>query len=215
SRVLLSAVRLNGSESERIGLAKSLAVMTGDIIRAEVFAKYLDPDPSNWTAALHDLMAAIAGGTAPTGTVIEAVPPVGGDGFPFAGLLDAAKANDTGTRAYLNILLFDENLAFLDAAFVPVTTAAMENGTNIPHEKLSGELVVQQPRYAYIYCSSYIPQPLQVLFDDFTVTHSHSAIVQADDYYPFGLIFNGMMIRFLSHSKELSLESGSYDFHAR
>src|SRR5690606_12894701 len=184
------AVRLNGSESERIGLARSLAVMTGDTVRAEVFAKYLDPDPSNWTAALQDLMAAIAGGTAPTGTVIEAVPPVGGDGFPFAGLLDAAKAGDTGPQAYLNILVFDENLAFVDGAFVPVTTAAMENGTNVPHEKLSGEIVVQQPGYAYIYLSNDNDQPLEVFFDDFTVEHVHSAIVQADDYYPFGMTFN-------------------------
>lgn len=30
----------------------------------------------------------------------------------------------------------------------------------------------------------------KVFFDNFTVTHSHSAIVQADDYYPFGLSFN-------------------------
>src|SRR5690606_11826241 len=154
------------------------------------YAKYLDPDPSKWTAALQNLMAAIAGGTAPTGTVIEAVPPVGGDNFPFEGLLDAAKANDTGTRAYLNILLFDENLGFLDAAYVPVTTAAKDNGTNVPHEKLSGEIVVQQPGYAYIYFSNDNDQPLEVFFDDFTVTHSHSAIVQADDYYPFGLSFN-------------------------
>src|SRR5690606_28743883 len=129
----------SGSTARKtIGLARSLAVMTGDTISAEVYAKYLDPDPSNWTAALHDLMAAIAGGTAPTGTVIEAVPPFGSDGFPFAGLLDAAKAGETGTRAYLNILLFDENLGFLDAAFVPVSMAAKEDGTNVPHEKLSG-----------------------------------------------------------------------------
>src|SRR5690606_28460426 len=159
-------VRLNGSESERIGLARSLAVMTGDTIKAEVYAKYLDPDPSNWTAALQNLMAAIAGGTAPTGTVIEAVPPSDGDGFPFEGLLDLAKAGDTGTRAYLNILLFDEGLAFLDAAFVPVSMAAREDGTNIPHEKLGGEIVVQQPGYAYIYFSNDNGQPLEVFFDD-------------------------------------------------
>src|SRR5690606_31540269 len=61
----------------------------------------------------------------------------------------------------------------------------------------------------------------KVFFDNFTVTHSHSAIVQADDYYPFGLTFNsyrredGMVNRYLYHSKELSLETGSYDFHAR
>src|SRR5690606_20140248 len=184
------AVRLNGSESERIGLAKSLAVMTGDTIRAEVYAKYLDPDPSNWTAALHDLMAAIAGGTAPTGTVIEAVPPVGGDGVPFAELLDAAKAGDTGTRAYLNILLFDENLGFLDAAYVPVSMAAREDGTGVPHERLAEEIIVQQRGYAYIYFSNDNDQPLEVFFDDFTVELAHSAIVQADDYYPLGMTFN-------------------------
>src|SRR5690606_6871316 len=76
-------------------------------------------------------------------------------------------------------------------AFVPVTTAAKENGTNVPHEKLSQEIVVQQPGYAYIYFSNHNGQPLEVFFDDFTVTHSHSAIVQADDYYPFGMTFNG------------------------
>src|SRR5690606_32196899 len=130
------AIRLNGSENERIGLAKSLAVMTGDTIKAEVYAKYLDPNPNNWTTALQNLMAAIAGGTAPTGTVIEAVPPVGGNGFPFAGLLDAAKTGDTGPKAYLNILVFDENLTFIDGAFAPVTAAAMENGSNTAHEKL-------------------------------------------------------------------------------
>src|SRR5690606_7353055 len=217
------AVRLNGSESERIGLARSLAVMTGDTIKAEVFAKYLDPDPSNWTAALQNLMAAIAAGTAPTGTVIEAVPPGGGDGFPFAGLLDAAKAGDTGTRAYLNILLFDENLTFVDGAFVPVTTAAMENGTNVPHEKLSQEIVVQQPGYAYIYFSNDNDQPLEVFFDDFTVEHVHSAIVQADDYYPFGMTFNGyrrensVANKFLYNGKELQddLDLEWYDYGAR
>src|SRR5690606_26182970 len=191
------AVRLNGSESERIGLARSLAVMTGDTMRAEVYAKYLDPDPSNWTAALHDLMAAIAAGTAPTGTVVEAVPPSGGDAFPFAGLLDAAKAGDTGTRAYLNILLFDENLGFLDAAYVPVSMAAREDGTGVPHERLAEETVVQQPGYAYIYFSNDSDQPLEVFFDDFTVEHVNSAIVQADDYYPFG-----MGIASLSHRRE-------------
>src|SRR5690606_26455610 len=141
----------------------------------------------------------------------------------FAGLLDAAKAGDTGTRAYLNILLFDEGLAFLDAAFVPVTTAAKENGTNVPHEKLSQEIVVQQPGYAYIYFSNDNDQPLEVFFDDCTVEHVHSAIVQADDYYPFGMTFNSyrreniVANKYLYNGKELQndLDLGWYDYGAR
>ena len=219
------AIRLNGTANERRGLAKSLAVMTGDTVRAEVFAKYLDPDQNNWTTALQNLMAAIAGGTAPVGTVIEAVPPNGGDGFPFAGLLDAAKAGDTGPQAYLNILVFDENLTFIDGAFAPVTGAAMENGTNVPHERLAEEIVVQQPGFVYIYLSNDNDQPLEVFFDDFTVEHAHSAIVQADDYYPFGLSIealsssreNTLTNNYLYNSKELQTDLGLdwYDYGAR
>src|SRR5690606_12928483 len=75
--------------------------------------------------------------------------------------------------------------------------------SNVPHEKLSQEIVVQQPGYAYIYLSNDNGQPLEVFFDDFTVELAHSAIVQVDNYYPFGLTFNGyrrensMMNRFL------------------
>ena len=96
------AIRLNGSANERIGLARSLAVMTGDTVRAEVYAKYLDPNRSNWTAALQNLIAAIAAGTAPPGTVVDGIPLPGDSGFPFSGLLDAGKAGDTGPQAYLN-----------------------------------------------------------------------------------------------------------------
>jgi len=97
------------------------------------------------------------------------------------------------------------------------------DGTNIPHEKLSGEIVVQQPGYAYIYFSNDNGQPLEVFFDDFTVEHAHSAIVQADDYYPFGLTFNeyrrenGLPNRFLYNGKERqdNLDLGWYDYGAR
>ena len=64
-------------------------------------------------------------------------------------------------------------------------------------------------------------QPLEVFFDDFTVEHVHSAIVQADDYYPFGMTFNeyrredGMMNRYLYNGKELQQETGWYDYGAR
>src|SRR5690606_11348290 len=101
--------------------------------------------------------------------------------------------------------------------------AAREDGTNVPHEKLSGEIVVQQPGYAYIYFSNDNGQPLEVFFDDFTVEHVHSAIVQVDDYYPFGMTFNeyrredGMMNRYLYNGKEFQNELGLdwYDYGAR
>src|SRR5690606_27070389 len=100
------SMRLNGTEEEKIGLAKSLAVMPGDVVSAEVYAKYINPaKQANWTQALHDLIAAIASGTAPVGTVIEGVPDTGGEGFDPSVFLVGAKAGETGTMAYLNYLV--------------------------------------------------------------------------------------------------------------
>src|SRR5690606_12081339 len=87
----------------------------------------------------------------------------------------------------------------------------------------SQEIVVQQPGYAYIYFSNDNDQPLEVFFDDFTVEHVHSAIVQADDYYPFGMTFNSyrreniVANKYLYHVKELQNELGLdwYDYGAR
>ncbi|MEB2782973.1 hypothetical protein U3A58_21545, partial [Algoriphagus sp. C2-6-M1] len=38
------SMRLSGAGNEIYGLAKSLAVMPGDVVSAEVWAKYLDPE---------------------------------------------------------------------------------------------------------------------------------------------------------------------------
>ena len=35
-----------------------------------------------------------------------------------------------------------------------------------------------------------VRDPVEVYFDDFTVEHKKSPIVQMDDYYPFGLTYN-------------------------
>ncbi len=58
-------------------------------------------------------------------------------------------------------------------------------------------------------------------FDDLQVIHTEHPVVQADDYYPFGLTFNsyssGVKNDFLYNGKELQdeLDLGWYDYHAR
>ena len=43
-----------------------------------------------------------------------------------------------------------------------------------------------EPGFVYIYLSNDSQVPKEVYFDQFNVEHAHSAIVQSDDYYPFG-----------------------------
>lgn len=66
------STRLTGGNTNAIyRLAKFLSVMPGDTIKMKVFAKYLDPDPNNWSTALQNFMAQVSGGTAPAGTVVD------------------------------------------------------------------------------------------------------------------------------------------------
>jgi RHS repeat-associated protein len=224
------ATRLTGTANERYGLAKSISVMPGDTIRATVFAKYLDTNNSNWTTALTNLMAAIAAGTAPAGTVVDGglTGSTGGSTPAYASVLD--KSNETGTapKAYLNFLVYNHDFsALLDAGFVRVTEAAREYGQDGAHEELFKELAIKEPGYVYLYLSNdnnALGGPLvEVYFDDFTVEHMKSPVIQQDDYYAFGLAFNSYqrenstVNQYLYNGKEKQdeLDLGWMDYGAR
>jgi len=187
------ATRLTGTPNERYGLAKSLQVMPGDTIRAEVFAKYLDPITTNWTGALPELMSAIAGGTAPAGTLIDM-----GSGGSTGGAIPPyltvfGKNNETGNapKAYLNFIVYDKDFSNppIDQGYVRMKEAGREYGQDGLHEQLALTIPINQPGYVYIYLSNEEPGK-EVYFDDFTVTHKKSPVIQVNDYYPFGLTFN-------------------------
>jgi hypothetical protein len=135
------STRLNGTTNERTGLAKSMSVMPGDTIRAEVYAKYLDATTSNWTTAVTNFFAVIANGTAPAGTVIdgEAIGSTGGVPAPFGSLLDKGDEIGDAPKAYLNYLVFDRNFKLLDGSFIRVTEDAKEDGSDVDHDSLTVE----------------------------------------------------------------------------
>lgn len=144
--------------------------------------------------------------------------------MPFGGLMGYGGDNSTGPKAYLNILVFDQNYQLLSSSYIPVTSAARETGTNVPHQLLkTTPITIEKPGYVYIYTSNENPTPVEVFFDDFKVTHTNSIIVQKDDYYPFGMTFNsysapsGVGQKYLYNGKELldDLNLGLYDFGAR
>ena len=99
---------------------------------------------------------------------------------------------DQGVIAYLNYLVFNKEGVLNEdlSGYKALSVAAKEDGTGKPHEELRKEIVITEPGFVYIYLSNDGPEPMEVFFDDFSVEHAHSAIVQADDYYPFGLSFN-------------------------
>ncbi|MBI1767666.1 MAG: peptidoglycan DD-metalloendopeptidase family protein [Bacteroidetes bacterium] len=192
--------RLSGSANEKTGIARSISVMPGDVINLEVYAKYVDASNSNNTAALTQLLAQIAAGTATAGTVIDGAnySTNGITPFPFAGLAGEGNSTGTGPKAFLNYLIFDRNFVFVNGGYVRMTTAAKEDGTNVPHERLAAQITITQPGYVYAYLSNEETTPKEIYFDDFTVQQIKSPVVQSEDFYPFGLTFN-------SYSRENSL----------
>lgn len=215
------AVRLNGSTNERIGLTRSLSVMPGDTIKAEVYAKYVDTNTSNWTVAFNTLMSQVAAGTA--GVVVD------GGGYASSGStalpvppIDHTAETGTAPKAYINYVFINRafELSSLRLLATRMTTTAKESGSDVPHEKLTLTDIVKEPGYVYVYLSNDNGSVVDVYFDDFKVTNAQSRIVQQDDYYAFGLTFNsvvrenGLSNEYLYKGKELQdeLALNTFDF---
>ena len=198
--------RLNGSANEKYGLAKSISVMPGDVISAEVYSKYVDANSANWTPAFTTLMGQISSGTA--GVVIDGANYSSStSSFPFAGLLSTAGSTG-GPKAYLNWIVFDRNYAMITGGYQRLSAAPKESGNNVAHERLfSPNINITQPGYVYIYLSNEETTPVEVYFDDFKVTQTKSPVVAQDDYYPFGLTFN-------SYSRENSVPN-QYQYNGK
>lgn len=207
------SARLNGTANEKYGLAKSIAVMPGDLITAEVYAKYVDTNTNNWNAVLNNLMATIANSTAPAGTFVDggAAGSIGGTTFPFIGTLTRTGDSGTGPKAYLNYLIFDKNYVYKSGGFKRLSATPKETGTDVAHERLAfdgaHQITITEPGYVYIYISNENDTQVDVYFDDFKVTQTKGAIVSSQDYYPFGLTFN-------SYSRENSAPN-QYKFNEK
>ena len=194
---------IGGNTNAKYGLAKSLSVMQGDVVNAKVYAKYVDPIQENQTVELKDFLLSIAsGGSAPTGTIVDggAAGSIGNSVLPISPINHNSETS-TSPKAYLNYIVFNKDMSsVLDQGFQRITTNSREYGQNGAHDSLMISIKIKETGYVYLYLSNENETPVEVYFDDFNVEHTKSPVVQADEYYPFGLTFN-------SYSKENSLRN--------
>jgi len=92
-------------------------------------------------------------------------------------------AGDEAPAAYLNYILYDVNYKFLDMGWVRVPTSAYYSKQKINLTQLN----IKEAGYVFVYLSYEDLSNNYVQFDDFTVTHTKSNVVQYNEYYPFGL----------------------------
>ena len=196
------ALVLNGGYNGQIGLAKSFAVMPGDVVSAKAFAKYVGS--YGQTSQLVNFAAAL--------TSAFGLTPVSGVDGPTAysalndigGLLatgDHPGDEDEAPKGFLNILVFDRDYTLVDFAFEQLGEEYEQTGAlKMAHHELSAEVTIRQAGYVYVYLSNEEANELQIGFDDYEVTVVQNGVVQVDDYYPFGLTFN-------SYQRENSVEN--------
>ena len=220
------SMRLSGGTNERYGLAKTFNVMPGDVIKMEVYAKYLDTNPNNLDAALRAFITQVAGATPPAGVVVDGAAYGSNVTLPFIPNSGSSTSTGTGPKAFLNYIMFDKNfnpvLPTVDPSqtnYVRVTTDAYEDGkTNATngkaHQLLTATVTVKEPGYMYIYLSNEEASRVEVYFDDFKVTHTPSPVIRMDDYYPFGTPMqsytreNTLLQNYLFNNKEQQDELG-------
>jgi RHS repeat-associated protein len=211
--------RLSYDDNLLIGLAKSIKVYPGDTVRASVFARVVDSS----TEDISDLFATLASGFSSsfanttlgiegqTTSISDLVYPTSGTG----GLLDK-DASDATPKLYLNLQYFDKDMNFIAGDFARASTEAVTS-----FEELSLEELVPVEGYMLIYVSNEEDQKNIAYFDDVSIEHNHSPVLQADDYYPFGLTFNSYQRSYSKannykyNSKELEEETQLYDYGAR
>ncbi len=205
----------------RIGPAKTLLVGPGDRLDIGVWAYHEGHGgntatlaPTSMTAAIAAAFGGINGGTEVQQFVHDALAAVPGL------VLGGNSAHPEAPAAYLNYLLFDGDMTLLDMGHRPVTGAGL-----FARERLFFDPIeVKESGFAYIYVSYEGLQARgRVFFDDLEIVHREGPVVQADDYYPFGLTFNSYQRakstenKFLYNGKEKieELDLGWYDYGAR
>jgi RHS repeat-associated protein len=179
--------KLTGASGQQVGVAKSYKVYPGDKIRIKAYAKY---QGSSGTSNLSGFAGALLSAFG--------LPTPGGEevGTPSAvvnawGSLIAAGEGHEATsepKAFVNILVFDKNYNFLDMAWDQIDGGEQIGvSPKADFDSLSQEYTAREEGFIYVYVSNENPTLVDVYFDDVTVTHTKSNLIQGNEYYPFGM----------------------------
>nr|MDQ3396142.1 RHS repeat-associated core domain-containing protein [Bacteroidota bacterium] len=131
-------------------------------------------------------------------------------------------------------------MAFINMLFIPERAQSSIDKSHFAFKQISGgkqelntttkaahnlmqinNFEAKEKGYIIIYLSNESTKLTEVYFDELKITLNEHAVIQGDDYYPFGLSFNSFRRgtntenKFLYNSKEVEGEMNWYDYGAR
>jgi RHS repeat-associated protein len=186
------SLRLSGSSQEVVGLGKVMHVLPGDVVKASVHATYLDPTENSSNITASALASAFLGAYGITSAEQSPLYEVFNDATFAASLFSRDNSTLTTPKAYLNYLLFDEDYQLQDAGFVRVPATAKMSGTTSSYQlmQFAEGITVKKAGFLYIYLSNESEKITDVHFDDFSIEHKKSPVLQEDHYFPYGMQMN-------------------------
>jgi len=183
---------MNGADSSRIGTSIMLHVMSGDKFDLSI-ASYWDQDSSGYadsstmasslfaTLLMGDAGEGMGGESGASGLVSSMYNSLSANLGAFQGIVDEA-TDSAVPMAYLNYLVFDENMNFLPqqsgAVQVGPTPGAWQT-MQVP------TITAQQNGYLVVYASNVTLSP--VWMDHFSIYVYQGNLLQEQNYYPYGL----------------------------
>ena len=217
SAMLNATQQVNGT-ARIVGPSKAIHVYQGDVVNTNVQAYSNNTNGVNTITAGQLVFSAIAAAYGVSGTGENAIAHNALQG-QLGGATLLSQSPGAVPKAGINYLFFDKDYNYVRGGFDLLT--ARQTWQN-----LAMQFTADREGYLYIYTSNESNLNVNVYFDNLTITHdSHASVLQADDYYPFGLpMDNNNFIeagirpnRFLYQGKEWQTELGLnlYDFHAR
>jgi RHS repeat-associated protein len=179
--------KLTGGHNSMVGVARSFKVYPGDKVKIEAYAKYYNPSGTGSSIASFAsyLTAAFGVSSGSVGDALKVYNTLNSYGGVIAS--GGGHEDDGPKRAYVNILMFDKNYTFVDMAYQQID-GGQQPATEVkaPHDYMSAEYTVREEGYAFMFVSNEHPTLVEIYFDDVTMTHTKSNIIQYDEYYPFG-----------------------------
>jgi RHS repeat-associated protein len=182
-----------GMTGEKTGLGAVVKVMAGDQVK--LFAESYYSLASGYAGqylnmALSDLLSTLTGSGVVTGlkggitsSAVEALP---GNTTNLQSFLTRTPAGNQA-KAYLNWVLFDEQLKYVSSGADPVIAGG---GYKLHDVFINAPVTVTKNGFLYVFVSN--ESNLPVYFDNLAITHVRGPIVEETHYYPFGLIQQGI-----------------------
>jgi len=186
-------VKLNNNDPDRkIGTAKVLRVMAGDVVEMGVMSYYpvntADNNTPNQPADLivNQLINLLLGPATVIPNGKNNILQSNSNGLILnkddfnAYVTNTQNANPPSSvpKAYLNYVLFDDNFKMVTGGVKRVSQPDVIT-------PLTSSMSVSKNGYLYVYVSN--ESPTDVYFDDLAVKHTTGHLLQEDSYYPFGL----------------------------